>query len=282
MGGLWKQMNIDAVSDVIKTKAHRSAEDAAGDPYYAGNHTADLLAKRAARIMGPSDGIINQNSEAYSRHRVLLKHVAKAISKSFELPRIELDITLKPRKPRVCKVQREPHTFVWSQRFGKYVCTACRIVRKRPCARVACHALPVWVRALADDPKGHQLRVAVVEPSEDRRRVYFCRRCGCYAEVRPIHLADFCRAGASGQLARVKRVRRGFHPAEEASISDVRPLPRAAQASAGRAGQAASRRDLGFVRQAPDRPEEPALARLADRLDDSDASMEEPSSGDEW
>ena len=229
--GFWAEANFEGVQ-VIKTKAHRSREEAeaCGDmEHFIGNEEADTAAKKAAKAGLPTDERVAERfaNESFRRTKYLMS-VAQILGTWQPTPRLPGE---KGKKGgAVERKGRNPHTLVWMRASGRWECQGCgnRFESRTSAHRSSCKGtLNKTIEvAKAAQANGHNVHIALLEGTSGA--VVFCT-CGLYSQVRTVGLKKACEGKPDGvhpsRVNILEIIGEGQHPDPKIKLGLRQPLP---------------------------------------------------------
>ena len=211
-----------------------------------GNRAADQAAKQAAQRALPPDLKIQEVLAATKQAIGLYRAIGKMLA-HYPHARDTWGVLARARQTSSCARVREkptPHKFQWHAHKQLWVCAVC--ARYKRCGRspldsTSCNKpSPTLAAFLSDGDSGNHL-LYVSNPSQGPP-LYFCKRCGAYAQHKALSLIDECGQphdrkqssvttaqqrtrlgiGASGKRS-LRRIQTGWHPIHFKTITMSRP-----------------------------------------------------------
>jgi hypothetical protein len=273
MGGLWRQIEWEALREVQKVKAHVDVEVAEKEGWlrsWRGNQEADSVARKAAQV----DRLSIESLQLLGRERTLQAKFLTAAAKMFaQWPAVELSGLTRARRaagppasgrPRQAKAS---HCYEWIQHLACWRCKNCwhcKRCSRHPHDKATCKAVPEWVGKVLPE-FNHKLHM--VDAGRAKQPLIFCTRCGAFSECRLMHLGKPCRgAGFGSHKLFLATIARGKHP-KWRKVMLGRPWPiilRASEPEEGIAPDVAEMVAQGEGEQAQDEDQEPILEEEGD------------------
>ena len=200
---------------LIKTKAHRSAEEAeaSGDAFfYKGNAVADREAKAAAQIDMPGNDLLRQHSKLGKRAvEVLHQFVSVLVLWPCFAQAVELGKWVSTPKKVAARTKRlrTEHQFKWAPTIHRFVCLTCG-KRSKFGKHRSCQPALTMV-----DSVHTSHRLSVLEHDTTGEVLYFCRVCGAFAQVNVRGLRQVCTGPPEEKTTpwyKKEKLLDGFHP----------------------------------------------------------------------
>ena len=237
MAGLMMHSDLEFVQQVKKTKAHRSAAEAAlrGSEEVVAhklNEWVDQIAKRA--VLDGLDEVQEQ-----------VEHVTAALQSQVARLRGMGKIFAGQCWPKVVGMERVPwapvarnvearlqHSFVYTHALRCWQCTECHRRTASAAKATALMRSRCWKSGLPRSifEQDHRLRFLRESPGASGHQLVYCSRCGHYGQVHFVGLSRPCKGRNSGQAAGLRWLCQGLHPdakkrAAGLHYTDVTALP---------------------------------------------------------
>ena len=212
MAGVMKCFDRSLLTAVVKTKAHRTAEQAAAQGpeevvAHRLNDWVDFIAKRGALDGVMDEEAVNSVLKSIDLQVKRLRCLAAVVSGQVWPPVLGTD-----RIPWVAvgpSGKRHSHRFVYTEALQAWQCTACRVL-----ARSAGRATVLLARTCAGEElppeiheRGHTLRY--LREANGGALLAYCSLCGHYGQKRFAGLVQRCSRNRSKQLGRLKWLAQG-------------------------------------------------------------------------
>ena len=221
----WRSIRLyshGSLASVSHVKAHRSRSSIDSDDpiemhHFLGNEQADALAKRA-NILQPDiyDAAVEYRARFFDLKLVAI-HIAKsmALFPSFKAQTAGVDL-VRPDSFKSGRCSATRHCTTW---FGnRWLCVrCCATSHLRSGPSYACTGRHSLAEGLLADQRGHHLAVVVVDGTSP---LFFCRKCGCFADVKGVGLFKQCRVSmrrAADHMGKqcLRRIYAGKHPTDK-------------------------------------------------------------------
>ena len=203
---------------LTKVKAHRTEAEAEkeGDVLdYRGNAVADHEARAAAEYYTPPASVIAQHAYLQKAHKLILGVVRLLAVWPTYKDAINSGVWQTPSKAVTRKLRQvaavTTHTFEWSPQVKAFVCTTCGR-RSKTGRHTVCRPQSRYEEGQSAH-SSHDMCVSINEVTGGK--LFFCQRCGHYAQVRWQKLLGPCsRTPSVGTTAwyQRKRLLDGKHP----------------------------------------------------------------------
>ena len=221
--GLWKMIPQETWPNVIKTKAHRTMEEAKESndlQHWAGNYQEDLYAKKAAEAgLAPQILLDAQDTVLNFWPQLIL-----AISALFAVWPFPKEAYASGRWLPGGKKQKKllrpwvSHNWAYSPTLHRYVCTGCKAVTTEKRAdRCKGGIARVFHGSHATYTLAHEIT---------GETLWFCDTCGLYTQVKMCGMANQCmgpRQYGSPAWYALKKLRNGQHPGLRRKVNPVSP-----------------------------------------------------------
>ena len=245
----------ERVTEISHFKAHQNLSEADQRLLrsFHGNGHADAHARLGALTRDLDMGAVADFGATYGRLRRLARHIAQVAARFPTYRELVRDASYsKPpshASPAKARKKTRGHSMVWlGSRFRCVLC--CKQSRSRLGPKIVCQGVSGILRAITATDWGHDLAYVSVSRL---RTLYFCRRCGAYAEARSetkgaVDLTKPCGPPSRSSSRSLSLIMSGRHPtvsgpASMSRVYSLNPTPAARTSSFG----GAVRRDAWVV-----------------------------------